>query len=188
MIFFEQGDFYRYLQKIYSPGTPVRIMTFGMYLGISKGRDYTKPYVGSDKRGEVREFKGHPLSVRTFIDAIDRDDLRMIVSIAPFQPCEEGCEACKLQYRKRLRRFRETRLRLDINTRYTGESHMKLYAVGNRVFTGGFNLSNSSWTDAVVEVEDERDKKQMLQVFDAEWEQATNSVLAVAKKVNKGGI
>lgn len=188
MVFFDQDEFFQFLLDQYDPGVPVRVMTFGLYLGISNGVDYTKTNIRSDKRGELREYKGRHMPVRSFIDGIDPNDLRIIVSIPPFSPCVEDCEPCKIKYRRRLRRLRETRLWLNIPMRYTGDSHMKLYAVGDRVFTGGFNLSGSTWTDAVVEVEDEKDKRQMLQVFDAEWEQATDSIWVVSKQINEGGV
>lgn len=138
--------------------TPIDIATYGLYLDISKGKDW----------GEVYEKS----TGRVFMDtALEMsDNVRLLVGMSYFMECKPNCIECAENYNMRVDRLTDTIDKLNIkNVRVNGESHLKYYRIGKRVWIGGINLSGSKWVDVATEIYDEDAKLELNKIFEDHW-------------------
>jgi hypothetical protein len=132
-----------------------------MYLQITNGRDYSS-------KGES--------SARDFIDLIPPKDLRMVVGLPYYMPCQPGCVNCVRDYNKRLDRIKETADLLGLDIKFHEATHLKYYRIGDRIFTGGINLTSSQWTDVAMEVTDPQAKKELKIIFEQNYYEAGTDI------------
>ena len=169
MLFSSDKELFEYLHRIADlhPDEEVRISTYGMYLGISRGKDWSEKF---------------PSMARTFIDRIRGEgrSLKLLVGVPSFVECRDGCPDCTEKYKEKLARFDETVSTLKLNAKFTLQHHLKMYAIGSIVILGGINLSGSEYTDAAVIVDSEA-AVQLNEIFDNSWhlaqDDAYNSLL-----------
>ncbi len=163
MLFINDKDLFDYLAELADkyPHEPIYISSYGMYLGISKGKDWHPIY---------------PSEARTFIDKVQNraEPPKILIGIRPYLECHKDCTDCRELYDKYIHRLNETVDTLELNTRFTDKHHLKMYVVGNIVILGGINLSGSGYTDAAVVVDSEA-AQELIQLFVEEWENGLNT-------------
>lgn len=118
----------------------------------------------------------HP--VLEFLDHVyECKEHRIIVSVPLLRECKIECEDCRRKYNERIDKL--NKYAKIWNIRFIQESHLKYYRVGNRVFTGGVNLSPSTWLDTMIEVNKEEIKEVLNRTFNNVWTTAEK----IAEKV-----
>lgn len=165
-IFLTSDELFNELRKAYKPGMKVKIATYSMYIGISKGQD--------------NSFK-YPSKVRDFINAINPNDLQIVVGLPYFMECTPGCMHCAIKYNQSLDRFVDTQEMLGMEMRFHSSTHFKYYQIGDRIFTGGINLTGSTWVDIALEITDLKQKQMLRQMYQKTYNGAQTS-LEVFKK------
>lgn len=147
----------------YDQNLVVDIATYGMYVGISKGKDLADKY---------------PSEVRTFLDAaLKLADVRLVIGLTYFLPCTEGCTHCLEKYNEGIDRLIDTKEMLGIeNVRINPSSHFKYYRIGDRVWTGGINLTGSDWVDISMEVTDYESAEELMSMFKELWEDSETDI------------
>ena len=165
-IFITADELFVELKKAYKKGMKVDIATYSMYIGISKGHD--------------NSFK-YPSTVRNFINVIEPTDLRIVVGLPYFMECKPDCMDCAIKYNTSLDRFVDTQQVLGMEMKFHSTTHFKFYQIGDRIFTGGINLTGSAWIDIAMEITDLKQKAELRGVFDKTWNGAMTS-LEVFKK------
>jgi len=131
-------------------GGKIRIASYGMYLGISKGRDWNNIY---------------PSLTRKFFKEINKEDLYLLVGLPYHKECHTGCEYCKMSHESVLERFNDTKEMLNLNIRYHKESHLKLYNIGELYIAGGINLTISGYADAAFVITDENQQEVLRELY-----------------------
>lgn len=161
-MFCNTEELFTYLADYYKQhGGKVRIASYGMYVGISNGKDWSKVY---------------PMAVRNFIDSLNKNDLRLIVGLPYFTECKEGCEDCAINYNKTLDRHKETIEQLNINSRFHPQLHLKLYNIGDLYVCGGMNLGKSNFVDVSFIIEDKAQKQELSKLFENTWHDSVGDI------------
>ncbi len=161
MIYFTADELFIKLAELAKDGVKVDIASYSMYLQITKGKDYG--------------YHGHT-PARHFIENCDKDNLRMIVGLPYYMECKPNCTECANNYNQRVDRLTDTAHALHLNAKYHPLTHLKFYRVGDRIFTGGINLSSSDWTDVAMEITDPEDKIRLQEIFEQTWRNAVDNV------------
>lgn len=163
MIYFTADELFTELSKIArdNPEASVDIATYSMYLQITKGKDYS--YHGNTP-------------ARQFIEDCNKDKLRMIVGLPYYMECKPLCNECANNYNQRVDRLVDTAHALHLNAKYHPLTHLKFYRIGDRIFTGGINLSSSDWVDIAMEITDPEEKKRLQEIFESTWRNAVDNV------------
>ena len=137
-IYLGNSNFFEHLKNEYeaqyeeNPNITVDIATSALYLGISKGTDWSVYY---DKSAD-RLFYDKVLSNGT--------PLRLLVSIPYKFICKEGCKHCISLYNQKLDRIKDTIKLLHIeNVKFSSESLLNYYRIGNQSYLGSTS-SNSN--------------------------------------------
>lgn len=157
-IFNSNEEIFDYLLAYYKKfGGEIRIASYGMYLNISKGKDWNEFY---------------PSLTRAFFDYVDTKQLKLIVGMPYFNECHEGCEHCKQKYEAVLERFKDTQEKLNLNIRYHDKSHLKLYNIGDLYIAGGINLSISGFADAAFIIDSQEQKEALDELFNGVWRES----------------
>lgn len=168
VVFNYAHKFFEHLRKVYNEdrSVTVDVASFGMYLGISNGVDWHK--------------KKYPVDARSFIEEIDRANLRMVIGISEFLSCEPKmkprCDDCVDNYNRRLENLSATQKTLHLPIVFIKNSHLKLYRVGDRYFSGGINLTNSTYIDASYEILDDRYKEALQDTFEELWKMQNRDI------------
>jgi len=166
MLFNSPKDMFSYLENYYMKnGGPVEILTFGMYLGISRGKS------GGDFKDWNNTF---PMESRSFNETCSKD-LKLIIGTPFYDECKPNCEDCKKKYNSILERHEATVEYLDIDTKFQEDMHMKMYRVNDLVVLGGMNLSDSDWIDCCV-VANKEDGERAINLFSKLWDGAENNL------------
>jgi hypothetical protein len=139
------------------PTAAIDIVTFSLYAGFSKGRDWSTLY---------------PSQVRRLVDEINKSVLRIVVGIPNFVPCKPDCGDCKKVYKNRIDSLVETKKALSMNIRFIKDCHMKMYRIGPVYVVGGMNLTGSRSIDIAMTVEDKGMIKLLQAKFDSIWSAA----------------
>jgi hypothetical protein len=161
MLFTNPDSMFAFLKENYENNPrPVSIASYNMYLGISNGKDWSKKY---------------PSSARSFINVLDPSHTRIILGIPPLVECKDDCADCRTKYNKLLQRFIDTKEELGMNLRFSNASHLKMYAIGNLVVSGGINLTTSEFTDATFTV-DSGHVDPLMDLFNKHWKAADLSI------------
>lgn len=152
--------------------TQVDIATYSMYLDVSKGKDWAQMY---DRT-----------SARRFIDAVrDSKKLRLIVGIPYFMKEFAHIPEFVKAYNVGIERIGMTFKKLNLNGKVNASSHLKYYRIGDRVWIGGINLSGSTWVDVATEITDEKDKKDLAEIFNLHWGNSTTNIDQYLQGVNR---
>ena len=138
----------------YDDNKEINIMTFGMYLGITYGKDYSQK---------------NSIESRKFIDMIKDENHRIIVGLPPLIECKPDCYDCKKKYDNTIQRLHDTKKMLNLNMKFCKESHAKFYQLGNLMIAGGMNLSDSSWDDFMIVIKSDEDKHDLNLYFNKQW-------------------
>ena len=175
-IFTYSHKFFEYLTELYRADTSVTVdvASFGMYLGITSETDWHK--------------KKYPVDARYFIEDINRNNLRMIIGVPTLIHCVKPfCNHCVDAYNKRLMNFAATQEKLHLPITYIKNSHLKMYRIGDRYFSGGINLTNSTFVDASFEIIDKAIQKELQDTFEMLWKfQNTDPSIFQAIRFNEG--
>lgn len=153
-----------------SANSIIDISTYGMYLDISKGKDWSEVY-GKSK-------------AREFIDVVNKTSniSRLLIGLPYFMSCKVDCKDCIDNYNTRLDRVTET---IDIiglvNVKVNPASHLKYYRLDDRIFIGGINLSQSSYVDCAVEITDREAKIKLAKEFRNHWDNSFNDIIPFKK-------
>lgn len=165
-LFLTSDELFKYLKSITTKYSIVDIATYGMYVGISKGKDNSIKY---------------PSEVRHFINKLDPSQTRMVIGLPYFMECTPHCPHCAISYNQSLDRFIDTSDRLDLTIKYHSSTHFKYYRIDERIFTGGINLTASGWIDVAIEITDPAQKAELKHIFESTYNSASNS-LEIHKK------
>ena len=173
MLFNNSKEMFIYLLDYYKKnGGPVEILTFGMYLGITKGKLKGEGY---------KDWQGiYPMDSRAFIEATKKE-LKTIVGMPFFIECKLDCKDCKIAYNKMIERHEATAEYIGLNIKYLGDMHMKMYRVGDLVVLGGMNLSDSDWVDCSL-IANKEDGLRVTKLFKKLWEHADAEAKRYYKK------
>lgn len=163
MIYFTAEKLFMELAEIVNenPNATVDVATYSLYLQISKNKDYS--YHGNTP-------------AREFIERINKDNLRMVIGLPYYMECKPHCDDCARNYNHRVDRLEDTANALHLNARYHALTHLKYYRVGDRIFTGGINLTSSDWTDVAMEVTNEEEKAELQRIFDMTWRNSVENI------------
>lgn len=158
-MFKNNEEIFDYLLAYYKKfGGKIRIASYGMYLGISKGKDWNPIY---------------PSMTREFIDYVNKDDLRMIIGTPYKVECYKGCPHCEKKHQETIQRFKDTEFILGLkHMRLHPESHLKLYNIGDLYIAGGINLSLSGFADVAFIITDQEQKKALDKLFEEVWKES----------------
>lgn len=170
-IFTTSDDLFTHLTKLaekYAGGT-IDIATYGMYVGITNGIDYSLSY---------------PSAARTFLNTIVANETshRILIGVPYFMECLKGCQNCASNYNRTLDRFEQTRSQLGLNIRYTDNLHLKYYRISTNYFAGGINLSTSKSVDFAMRVEGRIQTLKLGALFKRLWSQGTESIEPYCRK------
>lgn len=159
MIYKSSEEFFSHLKLAYlQKRGPVWISTFNMYLNITPEKDYQNE---------------KPSQVRSFIDSINKNDLRLIIGIPNFSPCAPDCPHCISAYNRKIDRIKHSMETLGIkNVRYSNSMHMKLYYVGGEFYTGGINLTSSGFLDFSIKMMKGYDISLLKAMFEKVWNES----------------
>jgi len=155
-MYIKSDSLFNTLYKVYKKGDKVDIATFSVYVDITEQEDWSTVY--------------GPSPVRAFLNKIDKRDLRLVVGLPQYRECKAGCMDCRREYNKGIERTVLSAKRLKIETRYHDASHFKYYRIGDRIFTGGINLTTSDWVDVCLEVTDPEQKTILRTLFEKTWD------------------
>lgn len=166
----EQGERWAALIKAATHAHKVRISTYNLYTGISA----TGSVVRATSTWDARRF----------MDVLNQPnkDVQILVGIPPFIECNEGCEHCKERRESLIQRIDfHRKIYNNIDFRFVNKHHMKLYFFDlydyDICFSGGVNLSNSSWSDILLEIPDPSASSELLEIFKASWKGQSQKLL-----------
>lgn len=155
MRFFDAKSMFQFLKQEYmKTKSSVDIATYGMYLGISNGKDYQKSF---------------PMASRDFIDSINKNRLRIVIGVPYYVECKTNCADCKKKYNQKLDSIKETVDRLGIDAKFNDKMHWKYYSIGKKVVCGGINLSDSDFTDSSFTIDNDYDVNALKLQFETLW-------------------
>ena len=164
-LFKDPDSMFTFLKENYLANPrPVAISTYNMYLGISGGKDWSRRY---------------PSTARSFMDCLDPSHTRVLLGIPPFIECKEDCPECNTRYQKLLQRFRDTKEELGLDMRFSNSLHLKMYAVGSLVVSGGINLASSDFVDVTFTIDSEHTNS-MLELFNLHWHASKQEIDGVS--------
>lgn len=162
MLFRNTNELFSFLKEYYlENGGKVDISTFGMYLGISKGKDWSNIY-----KNQVREF----------INVVDKKDLRLILGLPAYVECKPNCMDCSKKYNEILERHIDTIKVLKLNCRVHPNLHLKMYRIGDLYISGGINLSASNNVDASFVIMDQEQKIFLRDLFEQIWKESDAAI------------
>mgnify|MGYP001207973854 CR=1 FL=1 len=160
MIFKNTNELFTYLSWYYEQnGGKVDISTFNMYLGISKGKDWSYRFYNP---------------VREFINKVNKNDLRLILGVPAYIECKHNCLDCKIKYNETIQRHIDTINILNLNVKIHQNLHLKMYRIGELYISGGINLSASDYLDASFIIKDQEQKDYLKKMFDDTWNSCPN--------------
>lgn len=126
------------------------ISTFSLYAGVT------------DKGLDTRKIYGYPNKTADFLDKLARNNVKtnIVVGLPETSICFDGCENCITKWNKTISRYEKTRDNWpDFNWVFINGNHTKFIVLVNsdqyRVFSGGRNLSESSWDDLTFRLPDD---------------------------------
>lgn len=102
--------------------------------------------------------------VSDFLDQLDIEvqNVRVLIGHYASKGCKSSCPHCLEDEKKKARRIYKHTERWDtFEWKVNFQNHFKLVHLDNFCFTGGRNLSNSSWTDVTLRVRG-KDRRQKL--------------------------
>jgi hypothetical protein len=157
MVFTSSETLFEYLTDMYlcQDNPSVDIATFGMYLGLSKGKDWHELY---------------PVAPRKFIDIVNKSNLRVLVGKPFLMTCTPNCKHCIKLYKDKQIEVDRTIKELAITAKKIDRFHMKMYRVGDVYVSGGINFGASNWIDVSFTIRDKSQKMAMQQLFNKVWE------------------
>lgn len=157
VVFTSAAELFTHLGEAYEPGIDVDIATYNMYLGVSKGTDWSQRF---------------PSPTRTFVNRVDKSKLRILLGQPAFFECFPGCEHCRMRFEASRKRDVDTARMLGLNIRVHDRLHLKYYRVGDLVIVGGINLGMSDALDASLIVTDWNQRAALVDLFEVAWNQA----------------
>lgn len=163
-VFTNSAELFTFLEQVYEPGLDVDIATYNMYLGISKGTDWSQRF---------------PSPTRNFVNRVQKDKLRILLGQPSFFECYPGCEHCRMRFEAGRQREVDTARMLGLRIRVHERLHLKYYRVGDLVIVGGINLGMSDALDASLIVTDWGQRAALIDLFEAAWNQSRDLVEGV---------
>ena len=162
MRFFDAKNMFHFLKQEYkTTKASVDIATYGMYLGISNGKDWQKSF---------------PMVSRDFIDSINKEKLRIVIGVPYYIECKPNCEDCKRKYNQQLDRINETVKMLNLDAKFSDKMHWKYYSIGKTVVCGGINLSDSDYADSSFTIDNPADIGALKMQFEMVWAKSSSNI------------
>ena len=118
----------------------------------------------SDKKFKncLGELKTRESMVLNFLNTLMDTNTDMVVGMPPMKKYNNSYYGeTAIDRRKRLEEMEDIMGTYRINVYPVEESHFKFYRIDDIYITGGINLTDSTWNDAAVLIEKERDKEQL---------------------------
>nr|DAF29727.1 MAG TPA: CDP-alcohol phosphatidyltransferase class-II family protein [Bacteriophage sp.] len=118
----------------------------------------------SDKKFEncLGELKTRESMVLNFLNTLMDTNTDMVVGMPPMKKYKNSYYGeTAIDRKKRLEEMEDIMGTYRINVYPVEESHFKFYRIDDIYITGGINLTDSTWNDAAVLIEKERDKEQL---------------------------
>jgi hypothetical protein len=157
MIYENSDEFFNHITKLAKSATLVDIVSFGMYIGFSKGRDWHSVY---------------PVTARKFLESCPKEGTRLLLNMESYIPAE--CKSCATQdiiQRNRKDSFMIAISYLGIKqVRTICNSHAKMFRIDDDCFFGGINLGGSSSKDIAM-IASRVQSRELREYFNKLWAQ-----------------